>query len=93
MGMSSYVVGIKPPDDVWRRMKAAYEACEAAGVEIPDEVNRFFNDEAPDAAGVIEDLHGHPCVSKYAGDAAEGLEVDLKKLPPDITVLRFVNSW
>lgn len=32
MSMSLNVMGFKPPDEKWKQMKAAYEACCAAGV-------------------------------------------------------------
>ena len=35
--MSTSVVGIKPPDDTWRKMKAAWDACMAADVKPADE--------------------------------------------------------
>lgn len=97
--MSTFVVGIKPPDDHWKRMKAAWDACEAAGIEPPDSVTEFFGDEEPDDAGVIVDLtfynrsELHPSLKEWRSDMSEGYEVNLKDLPPDVTIIRFYNSW
>jgi hypothetical protein len=94
MGMSSSLVGVRPPDAKWLAMKAAWEACEKAGVAPPTEVEEFFNGEKPDPLGVVIGLQQSSAVREYAPhDAAEGYEVDLTKLPKDVTVLRFWNSW
>lgn len=100
MGMSSYVVGIVPPDETWKKMKAAWDACEAAGIPVPEPVRRFFNGEAPDPAGVVVPLgsawkapEAGSAVQPYKGDAADGFEVDLAKLPPHVKRIRFVNSY
>lgn len=94
MGMSSSLVGVKPPDAKWKAMKAAWEACEAAGVEPPKEVADFFGGERPDPSGVVVIIRDTSAVHEFAPhDAAEGFEVDLTKLPKDVTMLRFWNSW
>jgi transaldolase len=93
MGMSTHVVGIKPPDKVWKTMKQAWDACEAAKVPVPDEVLEFFNHEKPDDAGVIVEIDESEAVSKYSEDGVEGFDVDIKKLPQDVTVVRFYNAY
>lgn len=89
MGMGTSVVGIRPPDEKWRKMKAIYDACTAAGIEVPQEVDNFFDGGAPDAAGVVVDVSAE----RWASDDAEGLEVDVTALPKDVTRIRFYNSW
>ncbi len=95
MSMSTSVVGFVPPDKKFKKMLAVYEACELAGVEIPKEVDTFFNGEIPDPSGVVISLSGgeHPAVTAWNDDISEGFEVELDKLPKDIKVLRFYNSW
>lgn len=95
MGMSTHVYGIKPPDDTWRRMKAVYEACEDAGILPPPEVDQFFDHEKPDDKGVIVglDCPAHEAVTEYSDNSREGYEIDLSKLPKDIKIVRFLNSW
>lgn len=92
MSMSTHVVGIKPPDDDWRKQKAVWDACEKASVPIPKKTLDFFDGENPDDAGVIVDLDMH-LVQKYKDDSREGYEVDVEKLPKDIKIIRFYNSW
>ena len=46
------IIGIKQPDDKWKKMKAVYDACKAADLEIPVEVSEYFNGEDPEEEGV-----------------------------------------
>lgn len=91
MGMSTHVVGFRPADDLWHKMESAYRACEKAGVPIPPEVSRFFDYDGPgDRPGKEVSIEG--AVKEYSNDYSLGFEVDLTKLPKDVTVLRFYNS-
>jgi hypothetical protein len=96
MGMSTHIIGFKPPDDKWRKMKAVWDACEAASVEPPAEVEKFFEYETPDVVGVrvtCGALTDCGAVVEWRDDTRDGFEVHVGKLPPDVTVLRFYNSW
>ena len=97
MGMSTHVVGFHPPDDAWRRMKSVWDSCRAAGVEVPEEVKRFFAWNEPDEAGVCVNLCGSaPAVEPWSKNDSEGFEVDLERLRemfPSLTKIRFYNSW
>jgi hypothetical protein len=96
MGMSTHVVAFKPPGERWQQMKAVWDACEAAGIEPPDEVSEYFEHEEPDPAGVrIEraELVTSGAVRVWTDADAQGYEVDVTKLPRDVTVIRFYNGW
>jgi hypothetical protein len=98
MGMSTHVVGVKPPDEKWQRMKAIWDACMAARVDPPREVMKFFEGETPDPLGVRVgefELRSAGCLKDWCDPrgSSSGVELDLAKLPPGVTVLRFVNSW
>ena len=93
MSMSTYVYGIAPADAKWRAMKDIWDSCTAAGVAIPDEVTEFFNFEPPEPAGVKIDLKEDHGVEKFEDDTIEGLLVDLDKLPKQVRLLKFCNSW
>ena len=100
MGMSTHIVAIRPPDEKWRKMKAARDACVAAGIEVPDEIDDYFDNEAPDEKGVLIcleigefDRARHPSIQNYQSDSGGVWDVDLDKLPPDTKILRFYNSW
>lgn len=91
-----YVEGFKPPDEKWRAMKAVYDACRAAGVDVPPVVEKFFNGVPPAEHGVRLD---HDALKKLGvltdwedGDY-DGFDIDLTKLPPDVKVLRAYRSY
>lgn len=94
MSMSTRVVGFRPPDDTYERMKAVYESCKAAGIGVPDKVQEFFNWGEPSEHGTEVRLPDG-CVSEYADGyrSQQGIDVRLDALPPNITVIRFYNSW
>ena len=99
MGMSTHVVAIRPPDDKWLKMKEAYESCRTAGVEPPKKVLDFFEGEEPDPAGVevgsagLRDDRMPRWVSQLKVECMDGFEVDVTKLPKDVTIVRFYNSY
>lgn len=96
MGMSTHVTGFKPPDEAWRRMKAVWDACAAANLTVPTAVERFFEGEDPDDEGVEVDqdaLIEAGAVRKWSDYAAEGFEIVVDKIPPDVKVIRVYNAW
>ncbi len=94
MSMSTHVVGFKPADDKWRQMKAIWDACMKAKVNTPEEVDQYFGDNEPDESGVVVEQKalGAAC-KKWEAEMQSGFEVDITKLPPDVKIIRFVNSW
>lgn len=101
MGMSTHIVGFIPPDETWKKKKAAYDACREAGVPVPVELSEFFGDEEPDDNGREVDLKPRgrakvPGVTAWGADSQEGYEVNLAELAeeyPDVKILRFYNAW
>lgn len=94
MGMSTHIVGYRPADDQWEKMKAIYDLCEETGIEIPHKVNKFFDYEPPgDKPGVEVEIEEHESVSKWSGNGRSGYEIDVELLPKDIKVIRVYNSW
>lgn len=93
MSMSTHVVGFAPPDEKWQKMKAVWDACAAAKIPVPDEVDRFFNFNVPDSSGVEIELENLECVSEYRAEMVDGFQIDLSKLPPNVKFIRFFNSY
>lgn len=93
MSMSTHIKGFRPPDEQWKKMKEVWDACDRAGVDPPEEVSDFFNDEAPDSTGVEIELENYEGVKPYNGEMEEGFQVDISKLPKDIKYIRFYNSY
>ncbi len=91
MGMSSHVIGFKPPNEKWKQMKQVRESCLAAGISIPAEVDKFFDYEEPDEAGVQVKIPVHE--SSDSRSCSDIFEVYLKDIPKDVTILRFINSY
>ncbi len=98
MSMSTTVVGFKPPDDTWQRMKSVWDACKKAGIDIPELVDAYFCGEAPDPAGVEvsqQELIERGAIRAWEDNKlnAEGCEIDVSKIPADVKIIRFYNSW
>lgn len=96
MGMSTHIVGFRPPDEQFKNMLSAYKACEAAGIDPPEKVVKFFNHVTPDEAGVEINLQYpklHPCVKKWKSEDGDGFEINVTKLPEGLKILRVYNSW
>ncbi len=91
MSMSTHVIGFVPPDEQWQKMKAIWDACEAAGIPVPEEVDDFFGDTGPDPAGVEVDLD--PLLREWHGDSGAGFELDVTAIPSKVKTIRFYNSW
>ena len=91
--MSTHIIGIKPPDEKWKKMKKVWDACQAAGLDVPDPVAEFFGDEEPDAKGVVVDLDEAVGVEPVTEEGQNVFEVDLAKLAPDIKIIRFWNAY
>ena len=91
MSMSTHVEGVRPPDETWQRMKAAYDACVAAEVPIPMDVLAFFDDAPPDPDGIVVSLDD--VAQPYWAQESEGFTVQLADLPGNITAIRFYNSY
>ena len=92
MSMSSSVVGFRPADDKWKKMKKIWDSCEEADVAIPKDVLDFFDGEYPgDKPGM--EINIKKAVSEWGNADAQGFEVDIDKLPSSVRTLRFYNSW
>lgn len=79
------------PHDSWVKMKAVWDACEAAGVGVPDEVAAYFHDEIPEGEGPVVQLQTSR--NYRTGDpVVYGLEIDVKDLPKGTRTIRFVVS-
>lgn len=92
MGISTYVQGLKPKTEEYQTKLDIYTACRKINVEPPREIVDFFDGEICEEGIVIE--LPKEAVREYAYNyCREFFEVDLTKLPPDVTKIRFVNSY
>jgi hypothetical protein len=96
MGMSTHVTGFKQPNDKFHQMFEVWEACKKAKVPVPLIVEKFFNGEPPDPAGVTIDedaLVKSGAIKCWSDDGADGFELHIDKLDSDIKIVRFFNAW
>ena len=56
MGVRVWVLGVRPIDQRFQKMKAVYDACAAAGVGVPEEVLDFFDGDDPPLYGIEVDI-------------------------------------
>lgn len=92
MSMSTHVNGFRPPDAEWEKMLRAWQACEAAGVPVPQELWDFFGGEKPGSKpGATIDIGD--AVEELSEDATNIYQVDLTKIPDNLRYIRFTNSW
>jgi hypothetical protein len=89
--MSTYVIGFMPHTADYLRKARAYQACEEAGLCPPKELLDLFENGPPDEAGMLVEIKA--ATKQWNGDCASGIEVDITKLPPGVTIIRFKNSY
>jgi hypothetical protein len=87
--MSTHVVGFVPPDEQWKQLKAVHDACTAAGIEVPSEVEMVIGSNPTEHGREVDIVD----VEEWYSTGREGYDVDVSKLPPGVTVIRFYNSW
>ena len=89
MGMSTHIIGFRPPDEKWQKMKKVWDACVEAGTDVPDEVSKFFNWDEPDEKGIEVSIPKQ----EFSELGRSGYDVEIAALPAGITHIRFYNSW
>ena len=88
MSTSYYVIGMHPPDERWAEMKAIWDACKKADIEIPDDVLEFFDDREPDPKGIEVDIPS----SEGNGEYRDWYTLLVSDIPKNVTEIRFVIS-
>lgn len=92
MGMTTHIVGYRPEDEKWHQMKAVWDACVKAGTDTPHEVVRFFDGMPPESkCGLEVDISN--ATREYQTRGVGGHEVDISKLPKDVSIIRFYKAY
>ena len=95
MGMSTYVKGVRDLSVKFEMMMNIKKVCDKAEVSYPAELHEYFGDmihEHPDMIRSemeemdIKYIETHP-------DTSDVFEVDLSKLPEDVSKVRFILSY
>jgi hypothetical protein len=88
----TFVVGFREPDEEYCRMKVNYDCHCELDRDPPPFVKAFFQLMGhPDDAGAEVSLDD--AVQPWEGFLGEGYELHLDKLPRNVKVVRFINSW
>ena len=87
--MSTHVKGFRPPDQKFKDLKSAWDACKRANIGIPKEIGQFFDWEEPDVRGVEVKIP----TQEWKDDYGEGYEIEVAKIPKDVKFIRFYNTW
>lgn len=93
MSMHTHVSGFKPPDEKWQAYKLIWDTCKAQKVEVPKEVGDFFDWTSPNDHGMMVDISGAMVEGIPDHDMQECFDIDITKLPKDVTVIRFSNNY
>ena len=88
MSLSIEIVGFMEPTDDYERKRAAYHACDDAGIPIPDELEAFFQHETPSREGMVVDISG----AVVGRPLYEGAKIYLSKLPEGVVRIDVVAS-
>lgn len=89
--MSNMLVGFVPPDAKWKKMQEAWMACKNADVEVPVEIEDFFDGADPLEDGAQIDLEN--ITQNWSGEGEDGLEIDVSRIPKNVKKLRFVHIY
>lgn len=84
MSMHISVKGIVEPTEDYLNKVEAYKACKNAGIEIPKELEEYFDGEQPDGNGMEMKI-------KYSGDLQydDGcILINLNDLPKNVTKIK-----
>ena len=83
MGTYLFVEGIRKSDDKFKQMKAVWDACMKADIELPKEIQKFFNWRDPDKEGLRVKLTEEHGLEKE--DFSYKGIIEIAKLPDNIT--------
>ncbi len=93
MGMYSYVKGLKPKTEEYEKKLRIYKDCKELNINPPKEIEDYFDGEVCEE-GIVIDLPKDAISESVNVDYCnEYFDVDLTKIPSDVTIIRFVNSY
>ena len=99
MGMSTHVVAMRNMGHEFEKMLKVKHFCEENKVGYPYEVADYFGEFVKEDESVIRDamaevtLSGDNGLTEFTDEYRTGYEVEIAKLPKEVKVIRFYNSW
>jgi len=87
--------GIRPPDAEWKQMKAVWDSCVDAGIEVPEPVANYFGDDGPHEEGLCVEVEPEICHNddecmtlNIRRQVGSYMLIDMANLPANITHLK-----
>lgn len=98
MGMSTHISGIiVPEDEQFNKYKKIAEMCYDEDIELPTAVQEYFNKYGIDLEDCTDDgfevYLPQESYREFSQDMEDIIEVDLTKVPKNISKIRFSNSY
>jgi hypothetical protein len=97
MGMDSSVIGLRDLDGQFEKMLKVKLACDEAGIEHPDDVYMYFQEqsELPEAGlrELLAEIDISAAVEELNEDSVDGFTVHLARLPAEVIAVQFRNSY
>ncbi len=92
MGMLEYIEGVSKKDmEKVEKMMDVKEACEDAGVPIPEEVEEYLEMEHEVVGKLRPGIDKG--VTSVEDDGINVIEIDLSKIDKKIDIIRITKSW
>jgi hypothetical protein len=94
MGMSTSVVFLRSKDnEQYQKMLRVAQTCTEAGVDLPDEVEDYFDGEYEwNPEGPLE-MDADKFLKEHHAEMQEGYEIKVSDIPEGVDVIRFINSY
>ncbi len=89
MSTTVSVTGTRPMRKDWNRMRDAYYSCQRAGVDIPEDVQEFFDYGEPGKEGEPVSVPFRE-MSIFKCDV---MEIKVKNIPSDVEVIRIITEY
>jgi hypothetical protein len=98
MGLSSYILAYRDMDGEFAKMAEVKAFCDEKGVTLPKEVEEYFGKYSLDPIEYCKEQMSEVILpngvfKKSQDDSREFFDVDISKLPKEVKIIRFVNSY
>jgi len=91
MSADLIISGFRPADERYEKMRSVYNNMRELNLTVPNEVLNFFDGNGPNEHG--SEVSIKDAITPYKGVETDGFDIDLSKLPKDVTVIRAYIQW
>ena len=98
MGMNTYIKGVRDLDGEFKRMMDMKKLCDSKGFSYPKEVMEYFGSLIGESDAYIrEEMETidlpKDLVIESQDDSREFFDIEIDRIPKEVKILRFVNSY